>query len=148
MHMDGAWDTLWIKSQNGTFLALQIKAFGQKKIWFSCMSKKVPFWQFLKILKNCQNGTFLPLHEILNFFGPNAFIWSAKKVPFRDFIQKMSQALSKCLSKWIKMDKWNYLKNPSSDLENSFCLRFLWIPRKTGRQDWRGPIFLGFDLIE
>ena len=28
----------------------------------------------------------------------------------RDFIQNMSQALSKCLSKWIKVDKWDYLK--------------------------------------
>ena len=62
-HMDGARDIFWIKSVNGTFLALQIKAFGPKKIWFSCMGKKVPFWQFLKILKNCQNGTFLPMHE-------------------------------------------------------------------------------------
>ena len=32
MHMDGAWDTFWIKSQNGTFLGLQKKSFGQKKI--------------------------------------------------------------------------------------------------------------------
>ena len=55
-HMDGAGDIFWIKSLNGTFLALQIKAFGPKKFWFSCTGKKVPFWQFLKILKNCQNG--------------------------------------------------------------------------------------------
>ena len=48
--MDGARDIFWIKSLNGTFLALQIKAFGPKKFWFSCMGKKVPFWQFLKIL--------------------------------------------------------------------------------------------------
>ena len=37
------------------------------------------------------------------FFGPNVFIWSANKVPFRDFIQNMSQALSMCLSKWINV---------------------------------------------
>ena len=48
-HMDGARDIFWIKSLNGTFLALQIKAFGPKFFWFSCMGKKVPFWQFLKI---------------------------------------------------------------------------------------------------
>ena len=126
----------------------QMNTFGAKYFWFSCMGKKVPFWQFLKILKNCQNGTFLPMHENQKIFGPNAFIWSAKKVPFRDFIQNMSQALSKCLSKWIKVDKWDYLKNPSHELKNYFCLGFLWIPRKTGRQNWRGPIFLRFDLIE
>ena len=43
----------------------------------------------------------------------------------RDFIQKMSQALSKCLSKWIKVDKWDYLKNTSDELKKSFCLGFL-----------------------
>ena len=29
-------------------------------------------------LKNCQNGTFLPMHEIWIFWGPNDFIWSGK----------------------------------------------------------------------
>ena len=104
-HMDGARDIFWIKSLNGTFLALQIKAFGPKKFWFSCMGKKVPFWQFLKILKNSQNCTFSPMHENQKFFGPNAFIWSAKKVPFCDFIQNMSLAPSMCLCMWIKVDK-------------------------------------------
>ena len=30
-HLDGAWDKFWIKSQNGTFISLQMKAFGPKK---------------------------------------------------------------------------------------------------------------------
>ena len=68
----------------------------------------------------------------------------AKKVPFRNLIQNMSQALSK----WIKVDKWNYLKNPSYKLKKYFCLGFLWIPRQTGKQNWRGAIFLRFNLIE
>ena len=55
-------------------------------------------------------------------FGPNTFICSAWKVPFNDFIKNKFQAPSKCLSKWIKMDKWDYLKNPSQELQNSFCL--------------------------
>ena len=46
MHMDGAWGTFWIKSQNGTFIALQMKSFGLKKIQISSTGKKVPFWQF------------------------------------------------------------------------------------------------------
>ena len=78
-HMDRARDIFWIKSLNGTFLALQIKAFGTKNFWFSCMGKKVPFWQCLKILKNCQNGTFLLMHENQKFFGPNVFIWCSKQ---------------------------------------------------------------------
>ena len=85
-------------------------------------------------LKNCQNGTFWSVHGIWNFFGPNDFIWSAWKVPFYDFIQNVFQAPSMCISMWIKVNKWNYLKNPSQEFKNSFCFRFLWISRKTGRQ--------------
>ena len=45
-------------------------------------------------LKNCQNGTFWSVHGIWNFFGPNDFIWGAIKVPYFDFIPKISQAPS------------------------------------------------------
>jgi hypothetical protein len=48
---------------------------------------------------------FLPTHENQKFWGPNAFISSAKKVPFSDFIQNMSLAPSLCLFMWIKVDK-------------------------------------------
>ena len=30
--------------------------------------------RLLKILKNCQNGTFLPMHENQKIFRPNVFI--------------------------------------------------------------------------
>ena len=49
MHMDGAWDTFWIKSQNGTFIALQMKSFGPKNFQISSTGKKVPFWQFFRM---------------------------------------------------------------------------------------------------
>ena len=50
---------------------------------------------------------------------------SAAKVPFCDFTQNESQAPSMCISMWIKVNKWNYLKNPSQEFKNSFCFRFL-----------------------
>ena len=53
----------------------------------------------------------------MKFFRPKVFIWSAK-VSFQYFIQNVSQALSKCLSKWIKVDKWDYLKNTVRSLWN------------------------------
>ena len=106
-HMDGARSTSWKEY----CLRLKMNAFGPKKFWFSCMGKKVPFWQFFRNFKNCQNGTLLPMNENQNFFGPNDYIWSAKKVLFRDFIQKMSQTPSMCLRKWIKVDRWDHLKN-------------------------------------
>ena len=42
-------------------------------------------------------------------------------MPLSDFIRNMSQALSKCKSRWIKVDKWDYFKNASQELKNSFC---------------------------
>ena len=86
-------------------------------------------------LKNCQNGTFWSVHGIWNFFGPNDFIWGAMKVPFSDFIQKMSQAPSSSVQVLIWEDKLDYLKNPSQDFKNSFCLWFLWISSNAGRQN-------------
>ena len=68
---------------------------------------------------------FNPCMKFELFGGLNAFIGSAKKVSFRDFIQNMSQVCSKFLSNWIKVDKWDYLQNPSHELKNSFCLGFL-----------------------
>ena len=65
------------------------------------LSEKLPKWHFL------------PMHVIQKFLGPNHFFWSALKVPPCDFIQNMSQALSKCLKQWIKVDKLNYFKNAS-----------------------------------
>ena len=36
---------------------------------------------------------------------------SALKVPPSDFIRNMSQAPSKCLKQWIKVDRLDYFKN-------------------------------------
>ena len=49
MHMDGAWDSFWIKLQNGTFIAFQMKSFGPKNFQISSMGKKVPLWQFFRM---------------------------------------------------------------------------------------------------
>jgi hypothetical protein len=53
------------------------------------------------------------MHVIQKFLGPNYFFGSALEVPPSDFIQKMSQALSKCLKQRIKVDKLDYFKNAS-----------------------------------
>ena len=69
-------------------------------------------------------------------------------MPFCNFIKNLSQALSKCLSNWIKVNKQDYFTNTSQEFRNYFCLGFLWISRKTGWQNWRGPIFLRFNLVK
>ena len=47
----------------------------------------------LEKLKNCQNGTFKPVHEIWNFFWPKAFFWSIMKMAIRKNIHSMPQGL-------------------------------------------------------
>ena len=76
--MDGAWNKFWMKSQNGTFIPLQMKAFWAKNFKFHAGVRK-SFWQFFRMGRDC-------------------------------------------------------------------CV--LWLPRKIGRQNWRGPIFLRFDLVK
>ena len=44
-------------------------------------------------MKNCQNGTFEPVHEIQKFFWPKAFFWSIMKMALRKFFGNMSQGL-------------------------------------------------------
>ena len=82
-------------------------------------SSAQPSWP---CLENCQNGTFWSVHVIWNFLVPNDFIWAAMKVPFFDFIQKMSQAQSSSVQVLISENKLDYLNNPSQDFKNSFCL--------------------------
>ena len=57
---------------------------------FSALYEKFPKWHF-----------FNPCIKFENIFEPNNFFWHAMKVPFRDFIQNMSQSLFKCLNKLI-----------------------------------------------
>ena len=92
-------------------------------------------WPSRPCLKNCQNGTFWSVHGIWIYLGPNDFNWGAMKVPLFEFIQKMSQAPSSSVQVLIWEDKLDYLKNPSQDFKNSFCLGFLWVPSNAGRKN-------------
>ena len=87
------------------------------------LPEKLPKWHFLIRAWN------------LKFFGPNDFIWGAIKVPFFDFIQKISLAPSSSVQVLIWEDKLDYLNNPSQDFKKSFCLWFLWIFNNAGRQN-------------
>ena len=98
-------------------------------------------WPSRPFMKICQNGTFWSEHGIWKFFGPKYFIWGVMKVPLFDFIQEIFPALSSSVQVLIWENRLDYIKNPSQDFKNSFCLGLLGIPRKTGGQNWRGPIF-------
>ena len=57
------------------------------------------------------------MHVIQNNFEPNYFFWSAFKVPLSDFIQNMSQALSKSLKHQIKVDELDYFHFCPQEME-------------------------------
>ena len=98
-------------------------------------------------LKNSQNGTFRSVHGIWNFFGTNNFIWGAIIVPLFEFIQKMSQTPSSSVQVLNWEDKLDYLKNPSQDFKNYFCIGFLSIPSNAGRQNYFLLYVLSFSPI-
>ena len=81
-------------------------------------------------LKNCQNGTFDPMHEIQKFF-----FWSIMKMTFTENIPNMSQGPPNPGFRSVKVENWDFLKKDSQDFKNSFQLGFLWIPSKTGKQN-------------
>ena len=72
-----------------------------------CTNRAWPIQPIGRFLKNCN----------LIFGGPNTFIWRAMKVSFSGFIQNMSRALSK----FIKVDRWDYLRG----IEKLFLI---WVP--------------------
>ena len=70
MHMDEAWGTFWIKSQNGTLIALQMNSIGTKKNQISSTGKKVEFWQFFRMgwripYRNCKKMFVLGADEYI-----------------------------------------------------------------------------------
>ena len=62
--------------------------------------------------KNCQNGTFEPVHEIQIFFCQKDFFRGIMKVPYPGF-------------RSVKVQTETFLKKDSRDFKNSFYLGFL-----------------------
>ena len=71
-------------------------------------------------LKNCQNGTFEPVHEIQKFVWPKDFFWSIMKMPFTKNISNMSQGPPNPGFRSVKLENWDFLKKDSQDYKNSF----------------------------
>ena len=73
-------------------------------------------WQFF------QNGTFEPVHKIWNFFWPKVFFWSIMKMPIRKNIHNMSQGPPNPGFMQEKVQKGDFLKKPSRELNFFFVL--------------------------
>ena len=134
--MVNAQDIFWIKSGNDTFITFQTKTFGAKKIKLHVRVKNCHFVNFSKMAK----WHFLTCACNLIYL-PNAFIWSATKVSLPDFIHNMSEAPSKCLSMWIKTDKWDNLKKLLEGIEKYIFVLALYESLQ-GLECWIKSIFL------
>ena len=99
-------------------------------------------------LKNCQNGTFEPVHEIQNFFWPKDFFWGIMKVPFTKIVCNLFQGPPNPVLRSVKVQIGTFFKKDSRDLKNSFHLGFLWIPSKPGKQNWKVPFFWVFIIVK
>ena len=71
---------------NSYHLIFQSRYLTTKNFKFHARGQKCHF-------RNCQFGTFDPVHGIWNFLSPNAFIWSVMNIPLLDFVHNVSQSL-------------------------------------------------------
>ena len=93
-------------------------------------------------LKNCQSGTFEPVHESQNFFWPKAYFWSIMKIGIRKNILNLSQGLPNPGFIQEKVQKANFLKKDWRELLFFSWFRVLWISWRPGKLNWEQVVFL------
>ena len=76
-------------------------------------------------LKNCQNGTFEPVHEIQNFFWPKSFFGSIMKMSTRKNINNLSKGPRNPGLMQEKVQKGDFLKKDSRVFFSFSCFRLL-----------------------
>ena len=76
------------------------------------------------------------------FFWPKVFFWSIMKVPFRKNIHNMPQGPPNPGFMQEKVQKGDFLKKPSRELNFFCCFRFLWISRRPGTLNLKWLVFL------
>ena len=96
----------------------------------------------LEKLKNCQNGTFKPVHEFQKKILSKAFFWSIMKMAIRIFFHNLSQGPPNPGFIQEKVQKGDFLKKDSRELFFFSCFRFLWISRRPGTLNWERVVFL------
>ena len=137
LHKFWIWQTLlWIFFLIAIFILIQKHSLSAKKISNFMHGFKSAI---LEKLKNCQNGTFEPLHEIWKSFWPKSFSSSIMKMAIRKNIHKMSQGPPNPGFMQAKVQKGDFLKRPSRELKKK-CFRFLRISWRPGTQK-RGIFF-------
>ena len=120
-HLDRALDLFWIKSLNGTFLVLQIKAFRPKNFKFHAEVKKCHFGNFSFLAK---------WHFWTCAWNSKFFL--AKSILLKDYENKnkkkfhnLPQGPPNLGFMQEKVQKGDFPKKPFRELKNYFCFRFL-----------------------
>ena len=73
--------------------------------------------------KNCQNGTFEPVHEIQKIL-PKNFFWGSMKVPFTKNTHNFFQGPSNPGFRSVKVQTETFFKKDSRDFKILFNLGF------------------------
>ena len=71
-------------------------------------------------MKNSQNGTFEPVHEIQNFFWPKLFFWSIMKMAIRIFFSYHNPGSAKSRIYAGKSTKRGFSKKALTKIEKLF----------------------------
>ena len=99
-------------------------------------------------LKNCQNSTFEPGHEIwISFLAKSILFWSIMKMAIRKNFHNLSQGPPNPGFMQEKVQKGDFLKKDSRELKFFSCFRFLWISRRSGTLNWERVVFLLSKII-
>ena len=84
-------------------------------------------------LKSCEGF----LRAILTGQGHSVPVWKTAKMAKWLYLKCYESVIVWLYPETVLIweDKLDYLKNPSCDFKNYFCLVFLWIPSNVGRQN-------------
>ena len=107
-------------------------------MWWARVQKR-----HLANMKNCQNRTFKPVHEIQNFFLYKSILlkhsWNSNKKKYHNMPQGPPNTgyMEKKVQKRDFEKKW-----PLRELKDYFHFRCLWIPWTHGRVNYKRLVFL------
>ena len=113
------------------------------------------FFEFHAWVQKCHFGNFsiLPKWHFWSrawhskFFLPKTFFWSIMKIAITKFFHNLSQGPPNPGFMQEKVQKGDFLKKDSRELNFFSCFRFLWISRRSGTLNWERVVFLLSKII-
>ena len=147
LHKSWIWRTLGHDTKKiliAIFIMLQKNIFGQKNFWISCTGSKVPFWQFFNFAKMALLNLCM---KFKIFFGWKHSFEALWKWEQEKKLHNLSQGPPNLGFMQEKVQKGDFLKKDSRELNFFSCFRFLWISLRPGTLNWERVVFLLSKII-